>query len=62
MIEFIINNIGTIIVAAILLLVVALIVIRLIKRTASGGTTCSCGCDDCPSKRNCASATKKEAK
>ena len=47
MVEFLKNNIGTIIVAAVLLCVVVSIIVANIKNKKRGKTSCGCGCSSC---------------
>ena len=51
--EFIKNNLGTIVVLVILLAVVTLIVIRLVKNKRNGKTSCGCGCEYCENAKYC---------
>ena len=53
MIEIITQNIGTIVVALILTAVVTKIIIRLNKNKKAGKSSCSCGCENCPSSTIC---------
>jgi len=52
--NFIINNLGTIIVSIIIIAVVAVIIVNMIKKKKSGKSIgCSCSCGNCPSKGLC---------
>ncbi|MCR5593009.1 MAG: FeoB-associated Cys-rich membrane protein [Saccharofermentans sp.] len=53
MIEWIINNSGTIIVSVILIVIVSLAVRSLIKKKIKGESTCGCGCSNCPASGTC---------
>ena len=47
MLEFISNNIGTILVSVLLLGIVAAIIIRTVRNKKQGKTSCGCGCSTC---------------
>lgn len=49
----ILDNISTILLGLIVLIVVVGIVIKLVKDRASGKKSCNCGCEDCPSRKEC---------
>ncbi len=53
--EFIVQNIGTIAVAAVLIAVTAAIVIKMYRDKKSGKSSCSCGnaCGSCPMSGKC---------
>lgn len=51
--DWLVNNLGTIIVTLLLAAVVALIVINHIRKKKQGKSTCGCGCADCPMKNKC---------
>lgn len=53
MLEFLSENIGTIIVLLILLAVVAAIIAGQIKNKKQGRSSCGCGCKDCPNSGMC---------
>ncbi len=53
MINFLLNNIGTIAISLIILLVVSAIIIKLIKDKKKGKSSCGCGCENCPSAGMC---------
>ena len=53
MINFLVNNIGTIIVALIILIIVSLIITKLIRDKKKGKNSCGCGCENCPSAGIC---------
>lgn len=50
MIDFILNNLSTIIVGLIVAVIIAVSLYFTIKGRKNGG--CGCGCDNCPSKCN----------
>ena len=58
--EWIISNLGTIIVAIIVTALLALLIIYLIKQKKQGKTTCSCGCSSCPNSQICHSKAKQD--
>ncbi len=51
--DFITQNLGTIIVLAVLLAVLALIVKKMVKNKREGKTSCGCGCEGCALKDKC---------
>ncbi len=51
--DFITQNIGTIIVLAVLLAVLFLIVRKMKKDKKEGKTSCGCGCEGCALKDKC---------
>ncbi|MBO5713042.1 MAG: FeoB-associated Cys-rich membrane protein [Clostridia bacterium] len=53
MIEFILNNLGTIIVFAVVVLIVTLIIVKITKDKRAGRTTCGCGCEGCENYKYC---------
>lgn len=53
MVEFIINNLSTIIISAVILAVVVLIIVNMIKDRKKGKSSCGCGCANCPSAGMC---------
>lgn len=53
MMDWLVNNLGTIIVTLLLAAVVALIVVNHIRKKKQGKSTCGCGCADCPMKKKC---------
>ncbi|MGN0459791.1 MAG: FeoB-associated Cys-rich membrane protein [Ruminococcus sp.] len=53
MLEWLMNNISTIIVGMIVLAVIIAIVIRMIKNKKRGKTSCNCGCSGCPMGDSC---------
>lgn len=53
MINFITENLSTIIVLLVLCVVVGLVVFKMIKDKKAGKKGCSCGCSGCPMKDSC---------
>lgn len=53
MIEFLRENLSTIIVGLIVFTVVALIIVNMIKDRKKGKSSCGCGCANCPSSGAC---------
>ena len=58
--DFLLKNIGTIIVLAVLVLVVVLIIRHMKKDKAAGKTSCGCGCANCAMRGSCHGNNKKE--
>lgn len=58
MLDFITNNLGTIIVGIILLAIVILVIKSMKKDKANGKSTCGCGCKGCANAQYC-HGTKK---
>lgn len=59
MIDFLRDNLGTIIIALILALIVAAIIRKLILDRRQGKSQCSFGCEGCPSASICHSDKQK---
>ncbi len=59
MLEWIKDNIGTIIVGAALVLLIAFIIVRMVKNKKQGKSACGCGCSDCAMKASCKGNKKK---
>ncbi|MDY3304660.1 MAG: FeoB-associated Cys-rich membrane protein [Clostridia bacterium] len=57
--DFLLKNIGTIIVLAALVLVVVLIIRHMKKDKTAGKTSCGCGCTNCAMRGSCHSNGKK---
>ncbi|MBP5593710.1 MAG: FeoB-associated Cys-rich membrane protein [Clostridia bacterium] len=58
MMDWIINNIGSIIVVAILQLVITLILVSFIKNKKKANGSCGCGCANCPMSKTCCGKKK----
>lgn len=52
-VNFISQNIGTIVVLAIVAAIVALLILKLVKDKKAGKSSCSCGCSSCPMRDGC---------
>ncbi|MCR5637071.1 MAG: FeoB-associated Cys-rich membrane protein [Clostridiales bacterium] len=53
MLEWIANNLSTIVISLILIAVVALIVIKTAVDKRNGKSSCSCGCQNCAMRDSC---------
>ncbi|MBQ8825401.1 MAG: FeoB-associated Cys-rich membrane protein [Ruminococcus sp.] len=53
MLEWISQNLATIIISVIVIAVVATIIIKMMRDKKNGKTSCGCGCDNCPSSSMC---------
>ncbi|MEG1880590.1 MAG: FeoB-associated Cys-rich membrane protein [Oscillospiraceae bacterium] len=55
MLEFLMNNLSTIIVGAVILAIIILIIMKIRRDKKSGKTCagCGCGCENCPSSSKC---------
>lgn len=53
MLDFIINNVGTLIVGLILLIVIILIIRSIRNDKKKGKSTCGCGCEHCANAQYC---------
>ena len=54
MLEFLADNIGTIVIGLVLLVVILLVIRKLVKDRKNGSAcSCGCGCKDCPSSSLC---------
>ena len=53
MINWIMANIGTIVVALIVAGILAAIIVSIVKDKKAGKSTCGCGCENCAMKGKC---------
>lgn len=53
MLEWISQNLATIIIAVIIVAIIVCIIIKMRRDKKSGKTSCGCGCDNCPSSSIC---------
>lgn len=53
MLEWISENIGTIIICTVLVAAVAAIIISMVRNKKKGKTSCGCGCSKCPMSGSC---------
>ncbi len=53
MFDWLVNNLGTIVITLVLAVIVALIIIRMIKNKKDGKHSCGCGCSSCAMKDAC---------
>ncbi len=53
MLQFFVNNWGTILTGTALLAILAVIVVKMCRERKKGKTSCGCGCDHCPSSGMC---------
>lgn len=53
MLEWLIANLGTIIVGLILFLILTAIVVKMIRDKKKGRTSCGCGCANCAMRGSC---------
>ena len=60
MFDFIMNNLGTIIISAGLLAVIAGVVIYLVSNKKKGKSSCGCGCSGCAMKDTCHANNKEK--
>ena len=60
MLDFLRDNLGTIIVAVIIAAAVAGVVFRLVRRKKKGEGTCGCGCGGCSMNGTCHPDVKKD--
>ena len=56
---YLMQNLGTIVIAAVLLAIVVLIVLRLMKNKKAGKSSCGCNCAHCALHGTCHKAAKK---
>ena len=57
-INFLSENLGTIIVLAAVLALVAFLTLKLVKDKKAGKSGCSCGCSSCPMSGKCPSLSE----
>ena len=60
--DWISENLGTIVISLVLSLAVILVVIKLIRDKRTGRSSCSCGCSSCAMAGTCHSRKEKEGK
>ena len=53
------DNLGTIVISAILVLIVALIIVKMVRDKKKGKSTCGCGCSNCAMRGSCHPDPKK---
>jgi hypothetical protein len=53
MFDFLVQNIGTIMIGAVLLAAIVLVIVKLYRDKKHGKSSCSCGCKNCPSHSIC---------
>ncbi len=53
MLEFIISNIGTIIVLLVLAIIVGVIIYKMYRDKKQGKSSCGCNCASCPMSNEC---------
>ena len=51
--DFLRENLATIIIGLVLFIIITAIVVNLIKKRKKGKNSCGCGCDNCPSASLC---------
>lgn len=59
MIDFFVQNLGTIVVGAIVVAVVAAIIVKMINDRKKGKSSCGCGCENCAASGMCHPKTKE---
>ena len=59
-VNFISQNIGTIVVLAIVAAIVALLIFKLVKDKKASKSSCSCGCSSCPMRDGCRGNSESE--
>ncbi|MBE6836871.1 MAG: FeoB-associated Cys-rich membrane protein [Ruminococcus sp.] len=60
MLEFLISNMGTIIVLIVLVAVVGLIIFKMKKDKKQGKSSCGCKCSACPNSQYCHGFVKNQ--
>lgn len=51
--EWILTNIGTLVVGTVLVLLTTIIILIMVKNKKSGKSSCGCGCENCSARTNC---------
>lgn len=51
--DWIRQNLGTIVVSVVLAIVVALVILKMLRDRKNGKSSCSCGCGGCAMKDTC---------
>ena len=53
MLDWLLKNIGTIIICTVIMVVIAEIIVSMVKNGNKGKSACGCGCADCPMSCSC---------
>ena len=53
MLDWLLKNIGTIIICTVIMVVIAAIIVSMVKNGNKGKSACGCGCADCPMSGSC---------
>lgn len=53
MLEFLSQNIGSIIVLFVIVAIMGALIFGLIRSKKRGGSSCGCGCSNCPMSKSC---------
>lgn len=53
MLQFLKDNLATILVSAAVLTVVVFVIVKLVRDKRKGKSTCGCGCENCAMKGDC---------
>lgn len=53
MIDFIVNNLSTILISVFLIAIIAAVIVLLVKDKKHGKSTCGCGCKNCAMRGEC---------
>ena len=53
MLQWLSENLATVIISLILLSVVALVIVKTVKNKKQGKSSCGCGCSSCPMSASC---------
>ena len=61
MLDFLSQNLATIIISLVLIVICALIIIKMRHNKKQGKTSCGCGCSACAMKDMCHTAPTKQA-
>ena len=51
--QWLINNLGTLVVLLIVAVIIGLAVFSVVRKRAKGGCSCGCGCNNCPMSGKC---------
>lgn len=60
MLEWLVNNLATIIISALLLAVVVLVVCSMVRQKRKGRSSCGCNCASCALNGQCHTAVEKK--
>lgn len=59
--EFLINNLGTILIAAAVIAILAAVIVNMVRKKKRGESSCGCGCSGCAMANVCHGAKENKS-